>query len=99
MTLIFILLLLVALILKFFPPKKINSFYGYRTQRSKQNIKNWKIANNYSANLLIIISIFLIIVSIFFDTLALKHSKIIQSVLLVISIILMIILTENKIKN
>lgn len=45
---------LTGLILKIFPPKKINYFYGYRTSRSMKNEHNWKIANAYSANIIII---------------------------------------------
>lgn len=36
-----------------FPPRKINSIYGYRTRRSMQNADTWKEANRFSAKLLI----------------------------------------------
>ena len=29
------------------PPKKINDFYGYRTQRSQQSPEAWKFAHEY----------------------------------------------------
>lgn len=38
-------LLLFSLIFFFFPPKKINNLYGYRTHRSMQNETVWKFAN------------------------------------------------------
>ncbi|WP_442264632.1 SdpI family protein [Tenacibaculum sp. ZS6-P6] len=41
------LLFLFSLIFHFFPPKKINSFYGYRTFRTMQNQKIWDFANGY----------------------------------------------------
>jgi uncharacterized membrane protein len=44
-----LLLLIIGVVFKQFPPKKINSFYGYRTNASKKNNKTWKFANNYSA--------------------------------------------------
>jgi len=32
-----------------FPPKDINSLYGYRTKRSMQNKERWTFAQKYSA--------------------------------------------------
>lgn len=53
---------IVILIFTIFPPKSINSWYGYRTVRSMKNKEQWRFAQKYSANLgLIIISIVLII--------------------------------------
>ena len=39
------LLLFLSLVFNFFPPKKINNFYGYRTQRSRLNQEIWQFAN------------------------------------------------------
>ncbi|WP_394747729.1 SdpI family protein [Spongiimicrobium salis] len=36
-------------ILKKYPPKKINEFYGYRTKNSKKNQERWDFAQQYSA--------------------------------------------------
>ncbi len=38
-------------ILRLFPPRKINRLYGYRTKRSMQNQKKWDFAQKYSADL------------------------------------------------
>lgn len=38
-------LLLFSLIFFFFPPKKINALYGYRTYRSTRNEDVWSFAN------------------------------------------------------
>lgn len=52
----------VLLIFKIFPPKSINSWYGYRTLRSMKNKEQWRFAQNLSVNLsLCIISIVFII--------------------------------------
>lgn len=40
-------LFLFSLIFYFFPPKKINAIYGYRTNRTMQNETIWKFANTY----------------------------------------------------
>lgn len=42
-------LLGVGLLMKLIPPKKINSFYGYRTPRSMKNQAAWDEANAYCA--------------------------------------------------
>ncbi len=41
------LMLLLGLIFRKFPPKKINSLYGYRTKRSMANQATWRAANGY----------------------------------------------------
>lgn len=46
------LLLAVSMIMKIWPPKKINYLYGYRTPRSMKSQRNWDIANNYGSNLI-----------------------------------------------
>ena len=43
---------LAGLIMKYFPPKKINSFYGYRTKSSMRNQKSWDFAQNKSSELM-----------------------------------------------
>ncbi len=42
-------ILLISLVYKLFPPKKINYIYGYRTSRSMQNIIIWKEANRFAS--------------------------------------------------
>lgn len=40
------LLFVLSIIFYFFPPKKINSLYGYRTHRTMQNDDIWNFANS-----------------------------------------------------
>jgi len=40
-----------------FPPKKINSIYGYRTKSSMKNIERWNFAQRYSARLFILLGV------------------------------------------
>ena len=44
-----IFILVLFLIVKKFPPKKINWWYGYRTARSMQNDEIWKVAQEYAS--------------------------------------------------
>lgn len=45
-------LLAASLLMKIWPPKKINYIYGYRTPRSMKNQHNWDVANTYGADLM-----------------------------------------------
>lgn len=41
------LLFFFSLIFYFFPPKKINALYGYRTNKSMKNEEVWQFANSF----------------------------------------------------
>lgn len=45
-------MLLLAWVVKRYPPKRINQLYGYRTNRSMKNQEIWDEANRYSASLM-----------------------------------------------
>lgn len=50
-------ILILAIIFKCYPPKKINDLYGYRTPRSMKSPEVWKEGNRYSSNLLLFVSV------------------------------------------
>ena len=50
------LLLVISLILYFFPPKKINFLYGYRTNKSIKNDVTWNFANSFFSKQLLVYS-------------------------------------------
>lgn len=54
-----------GLISHFFPPKKINQWYGYRTTRSMKNQHNWDLAQRFSTHKMIQGSLVLILISFF----------------------------------
>lgn len=93
--------IIVGMILSKFPPKKINSLYGYRTKKSMKNETNWNVSQKYAGRMMIILgffySLFLLILTIF---------EINENVGLVLSLGLMFImcfgifyLTEKKLKK
>ncbi len=47
--LIGLIFIITGLIGYYFPPKKINDLYGYRTTASKKNQQTWDVANRFSA--------------------------------------------------
>lgn len=93
--------IIAGIILYKFPPKKINSLYGYRTKNSMKNETNWNLSQKYSARIMIILGIFY---SSFL--LILSNFKINENVGLILSLGLMFImcfgifyLTEKKLKK
>ncbi len=91
------LLLIVALIWKFYPPKEINSLYGYRTTKSMKNKETWKFANMYASMWLVRLTALLFMIAILLyswpvDT-ALIELYMIAPV--IIALIVVIVRTEN----
>ncbi len=48
---------LVGVLLVFFPPKKINGLYGYRTSRSMQSQEAWDFSQKYSTKIMLILGV------------------------------------------
>lgn len=91
--------LAVGLLMKFLPPKKINSFYGYRTPRSMKNQLAWEEANSFSAKLLLwagISTLFIQVVCYF--ALGEHISLLIQLGYYLAFVIVSIVLTEKQLK-
>ncbi len=57
-----VLLLVIGLIFMYFPPKKMNAVYGYRTPRSYGSQECWDFAQKYSAKVMVISSVCLLII-------------------------------------
>lgn len=58
------LMLVLAVLFKRFPAKKINHIYGYRTPRSMKSQEAWDCANRYSSNAFVIIAALICLVQI-----------------------------------
>lgn len=84
-----------------FPPKKINSLYGYRTGSSMKNQQKWDFSQTYSAKLLFILGVVLIVVSFF--KVVIKTSEetdvILGIALPLIGVITMIVLVEKALRK
>ena len=59
-----VLMIIIGILMKYNPPKKINSFIGYRTARSMKNIEAWNYAQKYTGKLMLIIGALALIPSI-----------------------------------
>jgi uncharacterized membrane protein len=96
-----IVFLLLGLIMYYFPPRKINSLYGYRVFRSMKDQKNWDFAQKYSSLKIMQCSLFLFLIS--SAKLLLPIQETFESILgyigLAIVIIFVIHSTEKALKN
>ncbi|WP_433813926.1 SdpI family protein [Flavobacterium johnsoniae] len=97
---IVIITLIVILITKLFPPKNINSLYGYRTVNSMKNKINWDFAQKYSTNLFLVLLSFLLLIQIILYTIYGTTSYIDLSVFagLMLCIVIVLYQTERKLK-
>lgn len=59
-------ILICGILFKLFPPRKINSFYGYRTFLTMKNEDTWREAQRYSANSFIVTGAIILIFSLLF---------------------------------
>lgn len=84
-----------------FPPKNINMLYGYRTTRSMKNQEQWGFSQKYSAKLLILCGVFLILTSniSLIITINNKAKLFISLALIFGSVIFLLFKTENELKK
>lgn len=93
--------MLAGVIMLKFPPKKINSHYGYRTQSSMKNQEIWDFAQNYSSKMMIKLGLILTLCSLLsfvvnFDALM---NMILGFSLLILMIIILFVKVEREIKS
>lgn len=80
------------------PPKKINSLYGYRTEKAMKNIKIWNFANSFFTKQLIIYSS----ISLLFALLLAYLQKDISwqpMTITILSLVISVIKTEQKLNE
>lgn len=96
-----IIFIIVGLITFYFPPKKINHLYGYRTSNSMKSQKRWEVAQLNSSKLMILIGFVLFAISILLGFTKIEFHIItaIETTSLIISIAILFIYVENKIKK
>ena len=99
--LIGIVFIIAALILYFFPPKKINYLYGYRTRSSMKNQQVWDFSQKYSAVKMLQLGLFLIVVSLLhiFIPISQDHTTFIEIGLVILGCIYMFVTTEKALKK
>ena len=92
-------LLAASSMMKLWPPKKINSFYGYRTPKSMKSQLAWDEANTYSADLLLWAGISTILIQVISYFVVGGHISLLISIgYYLVFLIVSIILTERRLK-
>ena len=94
--------LIIMLVVKKFPPKKINSLYGYRTKRSMARQEAWDFVQVYSTEEMIKYMIFYTLTSVIGLFLGDSESVFLVFLALLILIIFMaipIVKTEKELKQ
>ncbi len=94
--------IIAALIQIKFPPKKINSLYGYRTKNSMKSQESWDFAQLYSAKLMLRFGAVLALISLLLNKVRLSKPEyeVIASTFIVSSVvILMINIVEKELKK
>lgn len=107
--LIGVIFLLAGLIQKRYPPKEINSLYGYRTTLSMKNQQNWDEGNRYSTALIIKCGWVLVIAGIIITALFMlipisPEARTLTKIILMIvgafaTVIILFRVTEKHLKN
>lgn len=94
------LMVLLAAIFKAFPPKKINMWYGYRTERSMRNQTTWDEANRYANNFMLWLFVGISAVELpLFLFMQAKHATLVGCGLLVTGLLLLVVFTEMYLKD
>jgi uncharacterized membrane protein len=96
--------LIVGFIFKFFPPKKINSIFGYKTILSMKNQDTWKEALKYSGNTLIILGFIFVPLQFVLSQLieSMNNGYEYEKIIILICCVVMVIINEvhlNKVFN
>ena len=95
---IVLILLIFAIILRFFTPKKPNYLFGYQLGSAKKSVEHWKIANRYASNYMIIVYSFILGLALIFNYLN-YDGEILILTLFAIGIVTMYFFIENKLKK
>lgn len=94
--------IIVALIQLKFPPKKINSLYGYRTKNSMKSQETWDFAQLYSAKLMLRFGGLLFLIAILLENVSLSklEYEVVASIFIISSIVvLMLVIVERRLKK
>lgn len=96
-----IIFIIIGLFMKFFPPKKINHLYGYRTITSMKSQERWDFAQNYSAKELIKTGFFLVCFGllVFYLKVELPYGVLIGLTVMILTVIILLIRVERKLKS
>ncbi len=94
-----VIILVVAVIYFLYPPGQSNAMYGYRTPRSRKSPDNWKKANRLASIILLVLSVFLLSISLLFAVFQWHGIETIWFNTFLLGIVLIFFIVEIKLKN
>lgn len=97
-----IIMVVFGLVLKFIPPSKINSFYGYRTKRSMKSQQAWDYAQRRIGVLWLYMGVILyiiIVLSMLFSATSKEHLSFIHGSIGMVALIIGIPFVEKELKE
>lgn len=92
------LLFFFSLIFYFFPPKNINSFYGYRTNKTMKNETIWKFANTFFIKQFLIYATLSFVAALIFVSIS-KNISWQPMAIMLLSLAVSVIKTEQEINK
>ncbi len=90
--------IVIGLLFKWFPPKKINGIYGYRTNKSMSNQKTWDYAQLIGANSMMLTGVVLGAIGVIFYFTKFSNYTI-ELIIFLLGFIVMLIIDEYKLKK
>ncbi|GAA0086406.1 SdpC immunity protein SpdL [Clostridium sp. CTA-7] len=94
-----IICIVAGFILKAFPPRKMNSIYGYRTPLSMKNQDTWNEAQKYSGNTFLILGLIYVALEFILNYLIKNISIGYQNIIVLIGVVIMIVLDEVHLRK
>jgi len=94
-------LLFISILFSIFPPKKINSWYGFRTVSSMSNQENWDKANFLASRWLVKIVVSLIVIQLitYLSTPITEIVVVVYAIILSISVLALIPIVESQLNK
>src|SRR5690625_2970070 len=83
--------LLGGMIMKIWPPKEINMWYGYRTSLSTSSDRAWKLAQKHNAKMMLVFGFIMIMLGLI--TKSLPQNNDIKFVLVLIELVILLLFT------
>ena len=88
-------IIILGIIYKYYPPKKINQFYGYRTRRSMKNQIIWDYANKIGAKMIIYLGVITFLFGLIPLFISWKHAHFIPLFVLLFGILIGMLYCEK----
>lgn len=95
-----IIILIAAFFYIKYQPKRVNSYYGFRTARSMKNDKNWEYSNKLAAKYMLVVGILSLIIGVPFSVYSKsEYAGMANMIVTIIGLVAIIPIIDNKLKK